>query len=454
MQKTILYKDAFRASQLNEFQVMVKPTGPACNLNCTYCYYIEKKKLYPENHEFRMSEEVLTEFIKQYISANKASVVNFTWQGGEPTLMGIDFFKKAIKLQNEYAGGRKIENSFQTNGTRLNEEWCRFFHDNNILVGISIDGAEHNHDHFRKNISGRPTFSHVMKGIELLKKYKVEFNTLSCVNSYNVNYASETYKFLKSIGSKFMQFLPVVERNDLCGNGDGLTLVSNEFNGECKVTYWSVNGKDYGKFLITIFDLWVREDVGRYFVPIFDSTLANWVGEIPGICVFAETCGDAFVIEHNGDVYSCDHYVYPEFFLGNIMKKPLSDITRLQSQFDFGIKKRNSLPVQCLKCDIRFACNGECPKHRISFTADGQPGLNWLCEGYKMFYKHSEASFMYMAKELEANRAPSNVMKWIKNRESQVKKPVIPGRNDNCPCGSGMKFKNCCALKPPYSLIG
>ncbi|MCU0461211.1 MAG: anaerobic sulfatase-maturation protein [Bacteroidales bacterium] len=430
---------------------MLKPAGPVCNLDCTYCYYLEKKKLYPGKTDFRMSEEMLEEFTRQYIEANDIPVVTFVWQGGEPTLLGIDFFRKAMEFQKKYAGGKAIENAFQTNGTRLNEEWCSFLKDNNMLVGISIDGPEHIHDKFRKTASGGASFKRVMKGIEILQKKRVEFNTLSCVNNYSVHFPGETYSFLKSIGSVFMQFLPIVERKAGLQPDNLLTLVPNNYSGSAEITDWSVRGPDYGKFLTGIFDDWVRSDVGRYYVQIFDTTLANWVGEMPGICVFAGTCGDAMVMEHNGDLFSCDHYVYPEYFLGNISEKPLSEMFKSQRQFDFGIDKRNTLPRYCLICDVRFACHGECPKHRIARTPDGEKGLNWLCEGYKTFFHHVGPYMDFMAKELNNKRAPANVMQWIKNKESQVVKPSSPGRNDPCPCGSGKKFKNCCALKPLYS---
>jgi uncharacterized protein len=450
IKQTLLFTDALKLKRPTAFNVMVKPAGPICNLDCTYCYYLEKRKLYPGKSDFKMSEELLEVYTRNYIEAQDVPLVTFTWQGGEPTLMGIDFFRKAIEFQKKYAGGKNIDNAFQTNGTRLNDEWCKFFSDNKILVGVSIDGPEHNHDHFRKTQSGAPTFKRVMKGIELLQRNKVEFNTLSVVNNYNVHFASETYRFLKSIGSVFLQFLPVVERSAEIDSENFLSLVSNEYAGKAKVTDWSVRGKDFGNFLIEIFNEWVRKDVARYYVQIFDATLANWVDEMPGICVFAGTCGDAIVMEHNGDVFSCDHFVYPEYYLGNITETPLVEMARSQRQFDFGIDKRNKLPRYCLRCEVRFACHGECPKHRFINTPDGEPGLNWLCEGYKMFFHHVEPYMDFMAKELSNKRAPANVMQWIKNKESQVIKPAAPGRNDPCPCGSGKKFKNCCAGKPMY----
>ena len=430
---------------------MVKPIGPQCNLNCDYCYYLEKSALYPGKNDYRMPIEVLEEFTRQYIAAHEVPVVTFVWQGGEPTLLGLDYFKQVFAIQKKYAAGKTIENAFQTNGTMLDDDWCRFFTDHKVLVGISIDGPEHNHDHHRKNRHGKGTFKKVMNGIHLLHKHKVEFNTLSCVNSYNVHYASETYHFLKQIGSGFIQFIPIVERLADQPREGHLALVGPRYAGKATVTPWTVKPADYGKFLITVFDEWVRKDVGRYFIQICDATLANWVGVMPGLCVFAETCGEAMVMEHNGDVYSCDHFVYPEYFLGNISGSALVDMAKSQVQFDFGIDKRNKLPRYCRRCEVRFACNGECPKHRFMTSPDGEPGLNYLCEAYKMFFKHVTPAMEYMAKELSNKRPPANVMNWTGNQDRQKQKTILPGRNEPCPCGSGKKFKNCCAMKPPYS---
>lgn len=446
----LLFTDALKLNRPDAFNVMAKPAGPVCNLDCTYCYYLEKSKLYQGKNDFRLDEELLENFIRQYIEGQQVPVVTFTWQGGEPTLLGIDYFRKVLEFEKKYANGKAIENAFQTNGTKLTDDWCRFLKDSNFLVGISIDGDEHNHDRFRKTKSGGPTFKKAMVGIELLHKHKVDFNTLSCVNSYNVKFATETYRFLKRIGSGFIQFLPVVERVANRFKDKGLNLVPPSFGADASLTDWSVGAEDFGMFLITIFNEWVRNDVGRYYVQIFDTTLANYVGEMPGLCVFSETCGDALVMEHNGDLFSCDHFVYPEYFLGNIKEKPMIDMVKSQVQFDFGIDKRNKLPQYCLRCDVRYACHGECPKHRFINTPDGQPGLNYLCVGYKKFFHHVEPYMEYMAKELKNKSAPANVMNWIRNKESQVIKPVTPERNDPCPCGSGKKFKNCCFLKPPY----
>ncbi len=305
------------------FHVMAKPMGPICNLDCTYCFYLEKENLYPGS-DFKMSEQVLKEFIKQKIEANDTPGVNFAWQGGEPTLLGVEYFEKVVELQKKYSNGKKIENTFQTNGILLNDKWCEFFNKNNFLIGLSIDGPKDLHDKYRVNKGGKPSFDQVVKGIELLKKHEVEFNTLTVVHDYNSRYPLEVYNFLKEIGSGFMQFIPIVERKSVSITEDSLTLVSPDYKGNAEVTEWSVKSEEYGNFLINIFDEWVRKDVGKYFVQIFDIALEAWYGQEPGLCVFRETCGDAMAIEHNGDLYSCDHYVYPENKLGNIMEEHLS----------------------------------------------------------------------------------------------------------------------------------
>jgi uncharacterized protein len=449
--KNILFTDAIKLNRPTAFNVMLKPAGSSCNLNCKYCYYLEKSLLYPGNSNQRMNYELLEHFTKQYIGAHDVPLVTFTWQGGEPTLMGLDFFRRAVEFQRKYSGGKRIDNAFQTNGTKLNDDWCKFFKDNNILVGISIDGEEHNHDHYRRTFSGKPTFRNVMKGINLLHKYSVDFNTLSVVNDYNVRFASETYRFLKKIGSGFMQFLPVVERIATPAGENNLKLIA-PVHGDAEVTPWSVDAKAYGKFLVTIFDEWVRHDVARFYIQTFDAALANYVGENPGVCIFNDTCGDALVMEHNGDLYSCDHFVYPEYFLGNIREKNLLYLVKSQRQFDFGIDKRNNLPRFCRMCKFLYTCHGECPKHRFLHTPEGQPGLNYLCEGYRIFFGHVEPYMEFMARELKSKRPPANVMNWIRNKENQAVRPVMPERNDPCPCGSGRKFKNCCAGKPMYKV--
>jgi len=395
------------------FQAMVKPIGPVCNLNCTYCYYLEKHKLYKDSSSFKMSDELLEKFVKQYIMAQQVPAVQFVWQGGESTLLGLEYFEKIVKLQKKYALGKRIENSFQTNGTLLTDEWCAFFKKNNFLIGLSIDGPEAMHDKYRPMKTGKPSFEKVIRGIKLLHKHQVDFNTLTVVNDYNVKYPLEVYRFLKSIGSSYLQFIPIVERKNAQTSPSELSLVGPD-DPSAQVTEWSVKPIDYGNFLISIFNEWVRNDVGTVFVQQFDATLANWVGENPGICVFSPTCGDAVVVEHNGDVYSCDHYVYPQYKLGNIKTNTLLDLTQSEKQRTFGQNKLKNLPKQCIECDYRFACHGECPKHRFLKTADGEDHLNYLCAGYKKFYTHVHPYMQFMEEELEAQRAPANVMQWAR----------------------------------------
>lgn len=431
------------------FSSMAKPIGSVCNLNCTYCYYLEKQKLFPDTTNFRMSDEVLEQYIRRYIETQQVPVVTFVWQGGEPSLLGLDFFKRVIDLQHKYAGNKRTENAFQTNGTRLDDDWCRFFKQHNFLVGISIDGPEKIHNQHRLYKNGQASFADVMNGIQLLRKHNVDFNTLSVVNRHSSQYPMEVYHFLKDIGSGFMQFLPIVEREALNIAPNELKLIPADSDAEAKLTDWSVIPEDYGKFLISIFDEWVRNDVGRYYVQLFDVTLANWVGEAPGLCVFSETCGNAVVAEHNGDVYSCDHYVYPRYFLGNIKEHTFAEMMFSDKQYEFGMRKLNGLPDYCIKCEYRFACHGECPKHRFINTPAGEPGLNYLCEAYKMFFAHVHPYMQYMSDELAKKRPPANVMQWVKKLDDR-KAGVVPqpkkviGRNDPCPCGSGKKFKQCC----------
>jgi len=400
------------------FQIMTKPNGPVCNLNCTYCYYLEKKKLYPKTGNFMMSDELLELFIRQYIESQDVPVVNFVWQGGEPTLLGIDFFRKAVALQHKYGHGKKIENAFQTNGTLIHADWCKFLNDNNFLVGISIDGTREMHDKHRTNVAGMPSFDRVVESINLFQKYKVEFNTLTVIQRHNSQYPLEVYRFLKSIGSGFIQFIPIVERINRNAGDDDLKLVDHEYQAAAEVTEWSVRPEDYGKFLITIFDEWVRNDVGKVFVQLFDVTLGNWAGESPGLCVFSETCGNAMVLEHNGDIYSCDHFVYPHHKLGNIQTTNIRVMAQSARQKAFGQNKLLKLPAFCINCDYRFACHGECPKHRFETTPDGERGLNYLCKAYKMFFSYIHPYMQFMGDELGAKRAPANVMPWAKNYKS------------------------------------
>ncbi len=401
---------------LPAFHVMAKPTGPICNLDCTYCFYLEKERLFPGVHGWAMPDDVLESYIRQYIQAQDAPVIAFAWQGGEPTLLGVEFFRRVVALQQKYADGKRIENAFQTNGVLLNDAWGAFLAGNRFLVGLSIDGPRALHDCYRVNKGGNPTFDAVMAGIECLKKHAVEFNTLTVVSRKNSYEPLEVYRFLRDVGSGYMQFIPVVERMTRDPGPDGLHLISPSWKESAEVTEWSVEPLQYGTFLCAIFDEWVRKDVGRFFVQVFDVALESWYGVPQGLCVFRETCGTALAMEHNGDVYSCDHFVYPENRLGNIMESPLESLVQSKQQREFGEAKRDGLPRYCRECDVRFACNGECPKHRFTRTPEGEFGLNYLCAGYKMFFHHVAPYMEFMANELRNQRPPANVMRWDPDR--------------------------------------
>lgn len=391
--------------------VMLKPVGAVCNLACKYCYYIEKKKLYPKETGSVMSEELLEKFVKEYLECQTTPYVLFTWHGGEPLMRPLGFYRKALELQHKYGRGRHIENCIQTNGTLLTDEWCRFFKENNFLVGISIDGPQEFHDEYRRNRRGLPSFREVMRGIELLKKHGVEYNAMAVVNDYNVDYPLEFYRFFKSIGCHYIQFAPIVERLGTHADGTSLTLPEQEGQG-LRLAPFSVDSEKWGDFLCAVFDEWVKEDVGDYYVQLFDATLANWVGEQPGICTLAPSCGHAGVMEFNGDLYSCDHFVFPEYKLGNIHTQTLTEMMYSERQLQFGVGKRNRLPAQCKACEYLFACNGECPKNRFLHTADGEPGLNYLCKGYKKYFRHVAPYMDFMKAELLAQRPPANVMNF------------------------------------------
>lgn len=398
------------------FHVMTKPIGPLCNLDCKYCFYLEKEKLFPGNENFKMADAVLEAYVRQYIAQQSVPEVTFAWQGGEPTLMGVDFFRKVVALQKQYANGKVIHNAIQTNGTLLNDEWGVFLAENKFLVGLSIDGPPKLHDTYRVDKKGGATYEKVIHGLKLLKKHGVEFNTLTVVNRVNSQKPLEVYRFLKEIGSGFIQFIPLVERlADAEAKKLGLDLATppradQEGEVPLPVTEWSVQPKQYGLFLSTIFDEWVRHDVGRYYVQMFDVTLGNWVGAPGGLCVFSPTCGSAMALEHNGDLYSCDHYVYPHYKLGNVLNQTLAEMAGSEFQRGFGLDKSRTLPKYCLDCDVRFLCHGECPKHRFLRTPDGDPGLNYLCSGYKYFFHHSLKPMQIMRDLLRARRAPAEIM--------------------------------------------
>ena len=391
--------------------VMLKPAGAHCNLACKYCYYLEKNKLYPTAQRHLMSDEMLEQFTREYIEAQTMNQVLFTWHGGEPLLRSTDFYRKALSLQQKYAGGRRIDNVIQTNGTLLTDEWCEFFAQNHWLVGISIDGPQPDHDHYRLTAAGKPSWKKVMQGIKLLKKHGVEWNAMAVVNAYNANHPLEFYRFFKENGCQFLQFTPIVER--LTRHEDGRTLASLADKDEISLSEASVAPEQWGYFLCAIFDEWVRKDVGKIFVEIFDCTLANWMGISPGICAYSKECGHAGVMEHNGDVYSCDHFVFPEYKLGNIRDHSLIDMLYGEQQQEFSRLKHSSLPRQCKECDMEFACHGECPKNRFMKDKYGDSGLNYLCPGYYHYYQHVAPYMDYMKQELMSQRPPSNIMKVV-----------------------------------------
>ncbi len=390
--------------------VMTKPVSSMCNLSCRYCYYLEKANLYRNEDKagrFTMSEDLLERFIRDYIESQTMPQVLFSWHGGEALMRPLSFYKRVVELQKRYARGVQIDNSIQTNGTLLTDEWCEFFRENGWLVGVSIDGPQEFHDEYRRNKMGQPSFRKVMQGINLLNKHGVEWNALAVVNDFNADYPLDFYNFFKEIDCRYIQFTPIVER--LYPHKDGRHLASPMDNGKVPLADFSVSPEQWGEFLVTLFDEWVKEDVGKYFVQLFDATLANWVGQQPGVCTMARTCGHAGVMEYNGDVYSCDHFVFPEYKLGNIRTHTLVEMMYGERQQQFGMDKYAKLPAQCKNCEFLFACNGECPKNRFAFTADGEPGLNYLCSGYKRYFRHVAPYMDFMKQELEAGRPPANV---------------------------------------------
>ena len=393
--------------------VMLKPAGAHCNLACKYCYYLEKNNLYQNSHRHLMTDEMLEQFTREYIEAQTMPQVLFTWHGGEPLMRSIDFYKKALALQKKYAHGKQIDNVIQTNGTLLTDEWCEFFAKNHWLVGISIDGPQEYHDHYRVTPAEKPSWEKVMQGIQLLKKHRVEWNAMAVVNAYNAEHPLEFYHFFRDNGCQYLQFTPIVER--LTEHEDGRTLASLADDREIPLADASVTPQQWGNFLCTIFDDWVRHDVGKTFVEIFDCTLANWMGVLPGICAYSKECGHAGVMEHNGDVYSCDHFVFPEYKLGNIREQSLIDMLYGEKQQAFSRLKHTSLPRQCKECDMEFACHGECPKNRFEKDKYGEPGLNYLCQGYYQYYSHVAPYMDFMKRELLAQRPPANIMNVLKN---------------------------------------
>jgi uncharacterized protein len=425
------------------FHLLAKPTGAVCNLDCSYCFFLSKEMLYPGSR-FRMADELLEAYMEQLIEAHShVPEVQIAWQGGEPTLMGVDFFRRSVELANRYLkSGQRALYTIQTNGTLLDSEWSAFFRENDFLVGISIDGPRELHDAYRVNKGGKGSFDQVMAGLEHLKAAGVEWNALTTIHAANADHGREVYCFLRDeCGARFVQFIPIIER--LSEAADGEAPWSSwrdrplyEQKGEL-VTNRSVSAEQYGRFLIDVFEEWVRLDVGEVYVQMFDVALANWVGEPPSLCIHSETCGLALALEHTGDLYSCDHFVEPRYKLGNIAETRMLDLVASPKQRQFGLDKRDTLPRYCLECDVRFACHGGCPKDRFIATPDGEPGLNYLCSGYKDFFHHVDRPMRFMSDQLRRGAAPSEIVRLYAEEDSRR------GRNDPCTCGSGRKWKRC-----------
>lgn len=420
---------------MKPFHVMAKPVGPICNLDCTYCYYLEKKELYPDALPLRMSEETLAAFVRQYIEAQPGPDVHFMWQGGEPTLMGLDFFRRVVALQQACCpSGWRITNAIQTNGTLLNAQWCRFFAEHQFLVGISIDGPAELHDHYRVDTRGRGSHDRVLHGLHLLQEHGVEYNVLCVVNSLNAAQPLAIYHAFKTWGVTHIQFIALVEREQPAAGAP---------------THRSVAAAAFGEFLVRIFDEWIRQDVGKVYVQIFEEAFRITLGYPSTLCIFSETCGAALAMEHNGDLYACDHYVLPEYRLGNLQVVPVDELVQSPEQTKFGQAKRDGLPRYCLDCSVRHLCHGECPKNRFIHTPTDEPGLNYLCAGYKRFFTHAEPYLRRMASLYRRGLPAARIMQDLAAEDARRWAAV--GRNDLCPCGSGNKFKRCCMRSGPGS---
>lgn len=424
--------------EAGNFHVLAKPTGAICNLDCQYCFFLSKEELYP-NSKFRMTDEMLERYIHQQVESQRGPEVTISWQGGEPTLMGLDFYQLSVELAQKYKRpDQTLQYTIQTNGILLDSAWCDFFKENNFLVGLSVDGPRELHDAYRVDKRGHPTFDRVMAAARLMQEHQVEFNILCTVNAANAGHPLEVYRFFRDeLRTHYIQFIPIVERVNTDGrtrNQEGTT-----------VTDRSVESEPWGTFLNAIFDEWIQRDVGTVFVQMFDAALASWVGAPPSLCIFAETCGDALALEHNGDLYSCDHFVEPNYLLGNIAETPLVQLVGSKQQRDFGAAKRDTLPLYCRQCPVRFACHGECPKNRFILTPDGEPGLNYLCAGYKAFFTHIDRPMRMMAQLLQQGRYADEVMQILANEETNKFQQAVAksGRSEPCPCGSGRKVKRC-----------
>ncbi len=442
--------------------VMTKPIGPICNLDCEYCYYLHKEDLYPRGERWRMADDTLREYVRQYIAAQPASAseITFAWQGGEPTLLGLEFFQRAVRYQQEFAPARtRIVNTLQTNGVLLDDAWCQFFREHHFLIGLSIDGPAELHDRYRYDKQGEGTFAAVLAALKLLQQHEVDYNVLVVVNRVNGDHGRKVYTYLRDNGVQFLQFIPIVERRGVGvhAEAESQTVEDTGNPWQDRVSSRSVAPEQFGDFLIAVFDEWVRRDVGRVFVQIFDQALAAWSGHEPSLCVFRRQCGGALAMEHNGDLFSCDHFVEPEFRLGNIHELPILDLAASDAQREFGEAKETTLPQYCRECEVRFMCNGECPKNRFIETPTGEEGLNYLCAGYRKFFNHIGPVMERMAEELRHGRSPAGVMHELRSESTSKRElpqrsprraPVASvGRNEPCPCGSGRKYKKCCLAR-------
>jgi len=400
---------------LQGFSLMAKPAGPNCNLRCRYCFYREKAAYFPENRDCRMPLEVLEAYTRDYIESQSGPEVVFDWQGGEPTLMGIEFFRTALDFQERYGRGKRIRNTLQTNGTLLDEAWCVFLAKNRFLVGLSMDGPAAVHDALRVDGDGRPTLARVLAAFGLMQRHGVEVNILATVNSESSRHPREVYRFFREQGAQFIQFIPVIEREGDAGSekpGISPAPTQSLTQGEAAttVTPWSVAPEQYGEFLIQVFQEWIRNDVGRIFVMNFEWTLAAWAGAGPGVCYLSPRCGSNLILEHDGTVYSCDHFMYPDYRLGNILEGGLAGMVRSARQTAFGAAKETGLPGYCRGCGFLFACRGGCPKHRFAPSSDGEPGVNHLCGGLKKFYQYVNPSMKQMVELIRRGLPVQRVM--------------------------------------------
>lgn len=402
------------SDSINNFQLMAKPSGSVCNIACSYCFYLEKHHLYPERKNYwKMDGETLRHYIIKYIVGQDADVVDFIWQGGEPTLAGIDFYREAVRLQHQYRNGKKINNFFQTNGVNIDDEWALFLKENCFLVGLSIDGDRISNDVHRVTRTGKSTYDAVIKGLEALKRHHVEFNTLTVINSENVKRPKDVYNMLKRLGSRYMQFIPLVERRATVADENGLTLIQPDFAGQCNVTEWSVSAKAYGNFLNTLFDQWITHDLGTVFVMNFEETMARLAGQ-NSACVINETCGGNLIIEANGDVYSCDHFVYPEHRLGNINHDEIKEMVNSPQNREFSQNKQMNLSKECKSCAFLAVCNGGCQKHRFTISDDGRPNKNYFCEGLRIHLNHSLPMMHYLLQLMRKNTSQAKIRKAIR----------------------------------------